>query len=160
MSTRDETPAETQYRLHNERECRRIADLIKAELPEGRGFVLVTADHGKGHLHEQFQNTAYVSNLHREDSARLLTELVEHWRPLGIVCEPTAETANALREFVHEIRGNAWERLLHGARCSLRDAESAHRMKDSRRAIVQCLKLAAEALALVDRLHRPEGESS
>lgn len=87
MSDRPESAAETAYRLQSERECRRIATLIRAELPKNRGFVLLTCDIGKGHQHETFQNTAYVSSLHRLDAAKLLMELIGHWIDSGTLPE-------------------------------------------------------------------------
>ncbi len=153
-----ETPAEVQYRLHNERECRRIANLIKGELPEGIGFVLLTATHGGGEG-ASFQSASYVSSINREDSARLLTELVDHWQQSSdIVAEPTVATMTVVRETVQAIRHNPWQRLLHGARCSVRDAEAALQMKDKRRANGFLLKLAAEALAVFERINRTEGQ--
>ncbi len=83
MSKRPETPEEIKYRLHSERECRRIADLIKAELPESRAFILLTADIGPGHSKTTFQSTAYVSSIRRGDAAKLMMELVGHWLDSG-----------------------------------------------------------------------------
>jgi hypothetical protein len=154
MTEKHESPEEVQLRLHHEKECRRIAELIKSELGEGRGFVLVTGTCGGG-PGASFSSTAYVSSVEREDSARWLTELIDHWRETGgSVTEPSVQTATKIREHVFALRGEATERLLHGARCSVRDAESAFRLKDQHQSGVLALKLACEALALFDRVIR------
>lgn len=150
---KNESPAEKQYRLQGEAECRRIAELVKKEMPLGRAFVLVTADIGGG-PNAKFSNTSYVSTANREDSQRLLTELLDHWRGNGLGCEPSVSTATSIREGVFGIRENPTPRLLHGARCSTRDAEAAHLAGDQRRACIQLLKGATELLAVYDQLSR------
>lgn len=148
----NESPAEMQYRLRSEAECRRIAEQIKGQLPEGMGFVLITADIGGG-PDAKFSNTSYVATINREDSARLLTELVDHWRQEGgAVTEPSVQTMTKVREFVFSVRDVPIERLLHGARCSLRDLETPLRLKDARAAAAQAFKLACEATAIFDRV--------
>lgn len=152
MADRD-GPAEQTYRIQGEAECRRIADLIRAELPKNRGFILVTADYGGGG--EPFSNTHYVAGVMREDAQRLLTELLDYWgTEQGLACEPSVRTATALREGVFTIRASESPipLILHGARCSCRDAEAAWKMKDERRAKVQLLKGATELLAVFDQL--------
>lgn len=146
-----ESDSEKQYRLRNETECRRIADIIKAQLSPGLGFVLVTTTVGDA---GKFSNMSYVASINRDDSARLLTELLDHWRPSNIVCEPTVQVATFLREIVYSIRATPWKRLLHGARCSLRDAEAARTLGNVERAKTEVLKLASEALALFDQLNQ------
>lgn len=79
MSSKPESPAETQYRLASEAECRRLAELVKKELSPRLGFVLITADIGGG-PGATFSNTSYVATINRADSQRLLTELLDVWR--------------------------------------------------------------------------------
>jgi len=149
-----ETPEEIQLRLHHERECRRIADLIKAELPENRQFVLVTCTTGGG-PDAPFSSLDYVASVEREDSARLLTELVDHWRnDAGTATEPSVQTATKMREMVFGLRAVPIERLLHGARCSVRDADSARQLKDLHALGREALKLATEAMAVFDQVVR------
>jgi hypothetical protein len=150
-----ESPAEKQYRLASEAECRRVADLIKKELSPRLGFLLVTADFGGG---KEFSNTSYVSSVQRDDAVRLLTELLDNWMSRGTGTQPTVKTATCLREGVFAIRANARQRLLHGARCSVRDAESALRVGNELEGKVQLLKLATEALALFDQLESARAE--
>jgi hypothetical protein len=141
-SDRNETPAETQYRLRSEAECRRIAGLIKSELPAGMGFVLITADLGEAGA--SFSNLSYTASIDREDSARMLTELLNG----GMGTEPSVATATKMREFVYRMRDTPLAKLLHGARCSVRDLEPALRMREPERAAREALKLASEAMAI------------
>jgi hypothetical protein len=155
MSERDETPAEKQYRLRSEAECRRIGTIIKGELPPGLAFVLITADVGAGNT---FSNTAYVSTARREDAARLLSELLDHFMQRGETTEPTIRTSSALRDAVGSLRELHWEGLLGGARRSVRDAGDLIRRGNTRDAIIALLKGAAELLAVFDQQLTKESE--
>ena len=148
-----ESAAEVAYRLQNETECRRIADIIKRELSPGLGFVLFTATHGDGGA---FSNCSYVSTIERDDAARLLTEMLDHWADDGRQAEPNVRTATVMREGVAAMQDVPWQRLLHGARCSVRDAESALTRKDSHRAQVEVLKAATELVGIFSQLRRAE----
>jgi hypothetical protein len=150
-----ETPEEVQLRLHHEKECRRIADIVKRELPQNMGFVLVTATHGGGQ-NATFSSMQYVSSIERDDTARMLNELLDNWQDRGTGTQPTVGIATMLREFVYQLRSNPWQRLLHGARCSVRDAEGALTAGNKHRAKGEILKGAAELLAVLDQLERPQ----
>jgi hypothetical protein len=66
-----ETHVQTQVRLVLERQCREIADKLKAWTPAGVGFALFLADYGeKG-------NTAYVSTVGREGMIKLVREWLD-----------------------------------------------------------------------------------
>lgn len=105
-----ESGAEVRYRLHNEGEARVLADKLKGMLGPGLGFVLITCTYGgEG---ERFQNTSYIATVNREDSARLLCEMLDHWENAGTVTEPRVETATQLREAVHELREVTHDDLL------------------------------------------------
>ena len=149
--SKHESPEEVQLRLHHEKECRRIAELVKGELPADRLFVLVTASLGGG-PGAPFSSTDYVSTMQREDAGRLLTELLDHWRVDGTLTEPSIQTATTLREEVFRLRDVPIEKLLHVARCSVRDLESATRLKDQHRSGVEAMKTAAMGLAILDRV--------
>lgn len=95
-----ETDAEKQVRLHHEKECRRIADMVKAELPEDRGFILITAQRGEAGA--PFSTTDYVATINPRDALRLLREFIGRIsRRTGVVGEPTEETATVMREHVY-----------------------------------------------------------
>ena len=67
-----ETPTQVQVRLILEQECRRLADVVKRELPPGQqGFGLFLFDFGAG------GNIAYVSNADRQDMIRAMREWIE-----------------------------------------------------------------------------------
>jgi hypothetical protein len=152
MPDRD-SDAEKAYRAQGEAECRRIAEIIRAELPKNRGFILVTADYGGGG--EPFSNTHYVAGVKRQDAQRLLTELLDYWgAEQGLACEPSVRTATALREGVFTIRSSGAEplRILQNARRNVRDAESAVQLKDARTAKIELLKAATELLTVFDQL--------
>lgn len=72
MSERKETPAEVQLRLVRERECRALAEKIKALMPPGRGFFLLTADYGGED--EPFTSIEYVSTFNRSDAVVMMLE--------------------------------------------------------------------------------------
>jgi hypothetical protein len=98
----DETNPEIQLRLHHERECRRIAELVKAELPEDRGFILMTVTRGPAHA--DFSSTDYVATVRPQDALRLLHEHMGNLSArAGIAGEPTWQTATAMREVVFEM---------------------------------------------------------
>jgi hypothetical protein len=99
---KDESNAEKQVRLRHEQECRRIADLVRAELPEDRGFILMTMQ--RGPAGSDFASTDYVATIHPKDALRLLREHIGRLTArTGIVGEPTEETATVLREHVHAL---------------------------------------------------------
>ncbi len=97
-----ESDAETQLRLHNERRCRRIADLIKRELPADRGFILLTVQRGEGDA--PFSSTDYVASIGPKDSLRLLREHIGRLTErTGILGEPTEDTSTVMREHVYAL---------------------------------------------------------
>jgi hypothetical protein len=50
------------------------------------------------------QNLSYVATLNRNDAARVLTELCDHWLARdGIGAEPSVHTASILRELVSQM---------------------------------------------------------
>lgn len=151
-----ESEAERQLRVHHERECRRIAELVKKELPESRLFVLVTATVGGG-PEAKFSSMDYVSTIEREDSFRLLCELLDRWQESGIATEPTVKTATFVRENVHALRDVPVSELLKGARYSVRDGAEAYSAGDRKKACAMFGKLMVEATALFGRLQREEG---
>ena len=66
-----ETFVQKQVRLVIEKQCRELADDLKAKVPAGVGFALFLFDFGtKG-------NVAYVSTADRTDMMNLLTEWME-----------------------------------------------------------------------------------
>jgi hypothetical protein len=155
-----ESPAEVQLRLHHEKECRRIAEIVVRELPANMGFVLVTATKGGG-PGATFSSTQYIANIDRDDSARLLSELLDHWQDKGTGTQPTVAIATLLREFVHSSRNIPVKRLLHGARCSVRDIEAGLTAKTDVTTVKALLiKGAAELLAVLDQLQRPKPEGN
>ena len=98
----DESDAEKQLRLYHEQRCRRIADLVKAELPEDRGFILLTAQ--RGPAGEGFSSADYVATVRPQDSLRLLREHIARLTArTGIMGEPTEETSTVLREHVFSL---------------------------------------------------------
>lgn len=100
-----ESEAEIQLRLHHERECRRIAELVKAELPEGRGFLLITVTRGPSG--EDFSSTDYVSTVRPQDALRLLQDMVNRLtQRAGIGGEPSWQTATVMREIIFEMMEN------------------------------------------------------
>jgi hypothetical protein len=102
MSDETETEAEKQVRVHHEKECRRIADLVKAELPEDRAFMLITVQRGEPGSH--FHSTDYISTVRPQDALRLLHEHIGRLtRRTGVVGEPTVETAAVMREHVYSL---------------------------------------------------------
>lgn len=88
-------------RLDTERRCRALADKFKAELlPHNQGFVLIVFDYEGGSA----QNLSYIATLNRNDAARLLTGLTDHWLDRdGIGAEPSIHTATMLRELVSQM---------------------------------------------------------
>lgn len=67
MTERHETPTQVQVRLILEKECKRLADLVSAELPPGQqGFALFLFDFGAD------GNLAYVGNGARQDVVALM----------------------------------------------------------------------------------------
>jgi hypothetical protein len=99
----DETDAEKQVRLHYEKECRRIAELVKAELPEDRGFILITTQRGE-EAGASFASCDYVSTVDPRDALRLLHEFVGRLtRRTRVVGEPTVDTATVMREHVYSL---------------------------------------------------------
>lgn len=103
VSKREETQAEAQLRLHHEQECRRIAEIVKRELPESRAFFLVTCTRGGG-PHADFQSLDYVSTIDPDDALRLLQELLHLLTErTGATGQPTWFVATMLREHVHAI---------------------------------------------------------
>lgn len=155
MTERKETPEEVQLRLHHEKECRRISDIVKRELGADQGFVLVTATLGGG-PNASFSSMQYMSSIERDDAARLLAELLDNWQSRGTGTQPTVGTATMLRELVYALRGTTRHRLLNGARCSVRDADSAIAQGDIRRSKAQLIKGTAELLAVFEQLERPQ----
>lgn len=148
---KEESPEEVRYRLDSETNCRKVAASITSQLAPGLGFILVTANYGSG----RFSNTSYVASIERDDAARLLSELLDHWRGEGDhVTEPTLETTTRVREQVYRLREEPLDRLLHGARCSVRDAGEALKMLDKNTAAVQALKMVCEGMAIFDRMVR------
>lgn len=104
MATSDETDPEIQVRLHHERECRRIAELITAELPEDRAFILLTVT--RGLASESFSSLAYVASVRAQDSVRLLQEHIGVMSAhAGVAGEPTWRTATVMRELVNDLLG-------------------------------------------------------
>ena len=151
--SKPESPEEVQYRLQSEKDCRRIADLVKKEMPGGRIFVLVTADVGGG-PDARFSNTAYVSTGQRDDCARLLTELLDHLRADGNTTEPTIQTATRMREAVYGLSATTVGDLAAGARRRVGQLAGALRANDTRAAAIRALTLATEAMAIFDQLVR------
>jgi hypothetical protein len=154
-----ESGPEVRYRLHNEGEARKLADKIKGMIEPGLGFVLITCTYGGSG--EPFQNTSYIATVNREDSARLLCEMLDHWENAGTVTEPRVETATQLREAVHEMRelslddllgliGECLKDLARGvsARCGLADTGAA------------ALGLAALGVSIYDHLKRSHDASA
>jgi hypothetical protein len=102
VSTDDESSAEVQVRLHHERECKRIAELIKAELPEDRGFLLMTVTRGPAKA--DFSSVDYVATVRPQDAMRLLHDMVDRLGQRSQMAgEPTWKTATVMREMVHEL---------------------------------------------------------
>lgn len=66
-----ETATDVQVRLVMERQCRELADGLKAKVPAGVGFALFLFDFGAD------GNTAYVSTAKREDMIALVREWLE-----------------------------------------------------------------------------------
>ena len=67
-----ETFTQKQVRLVLERQCRELADMLKAKVPAGVGFILFLADHGeKGNL-------AYVATVERESAIETIYEWLDH----------------------------------------------------------------------------------
>jgi hypothetical protein len=144
-----ESPDQTQHRIGTEQRTRELADLVKSRIPEGLGFVLITATFGGSD--DPFHDMAYVSTMRREDSARLLTELVGRWLPSGIVTQPTHETATVMRESVHEIRQSAPAQILENIRKRLVELAACVEANDSHGVGSTALLLSCEALAIFDR---------
>ncbi len=146
----DETPGEIAYRLQNEQRCAALARELDAKLkPDGLAFCLVVAtiDGEPGTTQRRYSNTSYCSSCHREDAARLLTELLDHWQP-GTTTEPTIKTCTAMREFVHQIRSTSeLGKIMTGARHRVREVIDAK--GPAERAKIALL-LACEAMAIFD----------
>lgn len=149
-----ESSAEVQLRLHHEKECRRIAELVKAELPEGRGFVLVTATFGEPG--SGFSSTDYVASINRQDSARLLTELLDHWRGDGTGCEPTVETATKMRELVFDARRFNPVDLVKAIKLGVKEIDKAMAKESINETLSAAFVTSATALALVDSFQQFE----
>ncbi len=154
MKDEPESIAEKTFRLRNEVECRKIAELLRRELSPGLGFVLLTCTYGSG----KFSNTSYVATINRDDAARLLNETLDHWQENGVGTEPSMRTATFLRETVYSLREQPWRRLLHGARCSVRDAESALAAGSTEAGQREVLKACVELMTVYDQLARKVGE--
>jgi hypothetical protein len=74
MTDTGETFAQKQMRVHQESECRRLADLLKSKIRAGLGFTLFLYDYGKGSM-------SYVSTGQREDMMVLVAEWLAHADP-------------------------------------------------------------------------------
>jgi hypothetical protein len=98
----EESNAEKQLRLHHEQRCRRIADLVKAELPEDRGFILMTVQRGEPGAN--FSSADYVATVRPQDALRLLQEHMDQLSlRTGTLGEPTSNTATVMREHVYAL---------------------------------------------------------
>jgi hypothetical protein len=144
-----ESQQEIQLRLHHEKECRRIAELVKKELPEDRGFILVTATVGGG-PNATLSSTDYVSTCERDDAARLLTELLDHWRNEGTGCEPTVETATKLRELVYDARRFSPVDLVKAVKLGVKEIDRAMAKESISETLSAALVVSGTALALID----------
>lgn len=67
-----ETVTDVQVRLIEEMGTAEIGRKLKAMLPPDRGFVLFTANYGKG------GNIAYIATVDREDAIRMVREWLRH----------------------------------------------------------------------------------
>jgi len=141
----DETQAEIQYRLHCERRCRELADILKAHIDPGMAFTLVTATIGED---ESFRNMSYVSTGRREDMARMLTELLDYFQSEGQATEPTPQTMTMLREWVFKMRREPLQKLLTNAQ---HRAGNLRGIADPKDRAAQALVLASEALSIFDQ---------
>lgn len=139
-----ETQAEIQYRLHCERRCRELADILKAHIDPGMVFTLVTATTGEN---ESFSNMSYVSSGNREDMARMLTELLDYFASEGRTTEPTPKTMTMLREWVFKMRREPLQKLLTNARHRAGKLSGIANPQDR---AAQALVLASEVLAIFD----------
>jgi hypothetical protein len=93
-----ETPEAREARLEAEAQTSGIAAAIKAMMPPGHVFVLVTASVGAG------GHSSYASTATRDDACRLLNELLDTWQyGHGLMAEPTTKTAAFLREQVRKL---------------------------------------------------------
>lgn len=149
-----ESPAETQYRLASEAECRRIAELVKKELSPRLGFVLVTADFGDNK--QGFSNTSYVATIRRPDAQRLLTELLDSWKEGGLSCEPSVSTATRLREIVFDAQQQKFTPIdLHRAlQLGIVELDKAFDKQSAGEAISAAIVISGMALALFDSFER------
>ncbi len=152
METEGETEGERAERLHAESEARRIADLIKKELPKGRVFILLTADVGKG------GNAAYTSNMARGDAVRFLTETLDYWSHEGMAATtPDLELTVFLREQVAQVRSSpkATEKELVTSLAKIAQDLAEGRFAPGADAGTSALLLATEALVLFDLVVHP-----
>jgi hypothetical protein len=114
-----ETPEQRTHRLELEARTRQIAEVIKGLMPPETAFVLVTAERGQG------GPMSYCATLPRDQSARMLTELLDGWKYRdGLNCEPTVQTATFLRERVKEMEAIHPRMLLKHMREAMESAES------------------------------------
>lgn len=70
-----ESFVQKQVRLVLEQQCREYAELLKAKVPAGVGFILLLSDYGR------HGNVAYVATVDRQDSIRLLREWLDQRDP-------------------------------------------------------------------------------
>jgi hypothetical protein len=154
-----ESAAEMRYRLHNEGEARKLADKLKGMLEPGVSFVLITCTQGGSA--SGFSNMSYISTVQRQDSARLLCEMLDYWENEGTVTEPRVETATQLREAVSELRAVPHEDLLRLIASCLEELRS---LTSAGAPVLETgtagLGLAALGIAVYDQLKRAHDASA
>jgi hypothetical protein len=161
-----ETGPETQYRLSNEAETAKVADKLKEMLGPRMAFVLIASTINASPEDKSFANTSYVSTMRREDSARLLCEMLDRWMPSGIPCEPVPATMTEIREDVFAIRDEPMKKLLAGAlddltkcvdvaaRVTARGEAATPTPDDAKEMAINALAVAVQAIAVFDQARR------
>jgi hypothetical protein len=148
-----ESPEELQYRIDAEKRLREVAEVVRAMLPEDRGFILISATLSEGD--EPFSHTAYTSTIDRDDAERLLNELLDHWRHgEDRETEPTVKTATFLREQVKLLRQFGPHQLIAAMAEGVRDAADALARREAKECVVQVMTVAAGALAFYGSFNR------
>lgn len=148
MSGKPESPEEVQVRLDQEKRMRQLAEGLKAQVGKGEVFVFLLASVGDG---GKFNSTSYVSTADREDSCRLLQELLDTWTQRdGIHGEPGVHTSSMLREQVYSLRNLSHNEICAEGQKAARNM-AAEPDKQSMGAAVHYLRCAALNLAMYQR---------
>jgi hypothetical protein len=138
-----------------------VAKQIGQGLP-GRPFVLLSAPVGTRIA--RMDHVATVTNMPREQAARLFAGMLDFWRPSGIVVQPDQDMVSALREGVHLLRDVTIPEIAKSIRngldllAQLLEADT----QDPEALRTFALGVALDAMAVLDRVtpatsRQPEG---